>query len=351
MKAKLSAWRHSFDGAQRLTLDVAKRFAAPFTGPDGDLAFLSCWNSSSRSLVVTAFCAAWWMCGASRAAATEASNPTPVSVEDLIPRVVARAKSDAAAAPRYDFTRTKTTTTYRASDEIVSREERVYKTTTRAGKWHSHLVSLNGMPAPTRAVSSPERSDAKPRAKNGKEERDRTGGGDSILSQIGDDVVKRFEFTLVGQETLNGRATWMIGVHPRKNIRIRTTEEEVMARLAGTVWVDQADDEVVKAHIQLQEPLRIGWGGMLGALREFRLDVDRQRMEDGGWINGSTDLWIHFRQLLVAKRIRLQETISDVRSLAPVPLAATLPVDTNGPNALVPGKRTEATPHVPTELR
>lgn len=245
-----------------------------------------------------------------------ANSLTTIPVDELLRKVIDRANLSRKAPPQYEFTRIKTTTQYDSDNEVETEEQRVYRVALKDGRLRSQLIKKNGDPLPPRPVKA-EAAEPRPRAKSGGH--DRRSPNDSLLSQINDDMVKRFIFTIVDRETIRGRPTLVIDVKPRKDLKARTTEEEVMARLVGKVWIDEAEHEVVQAHVNLQETLKIGWAGMLGALREFRFSVQRSRLDNGGWVNSKTDLWLNFRQLFSTKRISLSEVVTDVTPLPPPP--------------------------------
>ena len=250
------------------------------------------------------------------------ANAHAETAESLITDVIRKARAARKAPPTYEFTRTKVSTFYKSETEVASEEKKIYRSALVNGKFRSRLLSINDQPPPPRAPR-PEPSDDKEKDKEKQSEKakakpERNAAADSILGQISDDAVHRFDYKILSHETHEGRGTFLIEVKPRKGLKTRTIEEEVMAELAGKVWVDQEEHEILKAELALQNSVRIGWGGILGALREFKLSVVRSRHPNGEWINASSEVWIHYRQLFTSKRIRLKETVSDVQPL-PLP--------------------------------
>ncbi|HKX63553.1 MAG TPA: hypothetical protein VJS65_16975 [Verrucomicrobiae bacterium] len=244
-----------------------------------------------------------------------AAVPAPVSAEgdvkDILARVVERAGARRQAAGRYEFTRTKATTFYKSTTEVESHDEKIYRATVDGKRTRARLISWNG-----RAITN--RAEAARASGNARARGDRTSGGDSVLKQLNDDVLKRFDFALEGKETVGGRLAWIVSVRARPGAPLRTIEDEVMARMAGKVWVDTTEYEVAKVEMRLLRSVKIGWGGMLGALRDFQMLVERTRIAEIGWVNARTDLRIDFRALLQSKRIRFNETITNVVALPPV---------------------------------
>lgn len=241
-----------------------------------------------------------------------ARNATESSADELMQRVLKRARAARKAPPTFEFTRTKTTIHYNSSKEESSREERVYKAVWQNGRLRSRLNSVNGT-APAAKPETP--AEAVSRSRQDPIAADRRGGGDSVLAQLKDETIQRFKFTHLGQETLSGRPALIVGIEPRKELKPSSIEEQVMAGVGGKIWVDEADEEIVKVDVGLERTVKIGLGGVLGALREMKLDLDRQRRPDGHWINARTEVWLHFRQLFFAKRIRHIETVGELKPI------------------------------------
>jgi hypothetical protein len=57
--------------------------------------------------------------------------------------------------------------------------------------------------------------------------------------------------------------------------------ERSQNRMAGKVWIDEADADTARIEVGLVEPLSLGWFGWLGSLNRCEISLERQRMPDG----------------------------------------------------------------------
>jgi hypothetical protein len=55
------------------------------------------------------------------------------------------------------------------------------------------------------------------------------------------------------------------------------------------------------------------WGGVLGALKRFDYNLERERLKDGFWFNRVSSGDFEMRKLFFGKRFRTQSEWNDVR--------------------------------------
>lgn len=98
-------------------------------------------------------------------------------------------------------------------------------------------------------------------------------------------VLDRFNFKVEGRDTFQNRAVLILSFHPKTNRDPeKTITDKVLNRLAGTLWVDEADAEVAKLKVNLTEDLSLGWFGAVGSLKQFDLELQRERLPEGVWV-------------------------------------------------------------------
>lgn len=116
------------------------------------------------------------------------------------------------------------------------------------------------------------------------------------------ELLRRYEFTVVKRELLNGRSTLVLTFSPRDPpAPIRKLQDYLLNRTMGTIWVDEAEYELAKAVITLAEPVSFG---ILGAVHAFSFSFQRGRAEDGSWLNLWTDTTVKARKFLRPIRTR-----------------------------------------------
>jgi len=92
--------------------------------------------------------------------------------------------------------------------------------------------------------------------------------------------------------------------------------ERSQNRMAGKVWIDEADADTARIEVGLVEPLSLGWFGWLGSLNRCEMSLERQRMPDGVWINTKQSLLIQCRKLTAKLRFRTTEVGSGFQKVA-----------------------------------
>jgi len=114
-------------------------------------------------------------------------------------------------------------------------------------------------------------------------------------------IIARFDFTLIGEEVVDGRQAYIIEFVPRKNIPVRQLMDPFINRATGTIWVDQEDYAVSKAKFHLISPLKAAYG-LAGQINDFSGTISRLRTPEGYWhVRAMT--WHLDERLLAVRRI------------------------------------------------
>jgi hypothetical protein len=90
--------------------------------------------------------------------------------------------------------------------------------------------------------------------------------------------------------------------------------ERFINRMAGTIWVDEADFTVARASLYLTEKVNVG-AGVLGSVSAFECWFERRKTEDGLWYPRRADWRLECREFLVNKIIEQRETWDEVRKM------------------------------------
>jgi hypothetical protein len=130
---------------------------------------------------------------------------------------------------------------------------------------------------------------------------------------LNEDLVNRFEFTIVGRESLNGRPALVVDFVPAsKNLPERNLKERFINKAAGRIWIDAADYSLVKADIHLTQQVNVGWG-LIGAVWKFHYGFERERTPDGLWFPSEVDWHLEGREVIINRTVDYHETTSDVQ--------------------------------------
>lgn len=113
---------------------------------------------------------------------------------------------------------------------------------------------------------------------------------------IGRDLLERFEYRLLGCEAVCGRPTYLLSFEPGTPPQGGKIADRILGGLRGRLWVDAGEFEPVRIEARLDTPVSIG--GFLAVLDEFRMDVERQRLPSGVWVDQRVDTHVGGRKLV-----------------------------------------------------
>ncbi len=222
------------------------------------------------------------------------------STETLIQGIAARAQDDARLEKEleasYRFTHTRTREEFNLKGKSKKREfeQEVHDPTVpeakRTGSSHGSAKRVSPDEAPDRAY---ERKDV-------------------IITE---DLLRRFEFTPLGRETVDGMPLLKVSFRPvSSGPPTKGLLERFISRVAGTVWLDEKDFTVVRASFYLTEKINVG-AGVLGSVSSFDCWVERLKTAEGIWYTHEVDWHLTCREFLVNKIIEQREGWDDVRKV------------------------------------
>jgi hypothetical protein len=116
-------------------------------------------------------------------------------------------------------------------------------------------------------------------------------------------VMERFDFRSVAREDVNGRTALALDFAPRPGKR-DLDSDNVLRRLSGRIWVDEAEREVVKAHLRSTGAVKFALG-IGGALSTFDAVMEFRKLEDGVWLPRESRVEFSGRKLFKSFRTRL----------------------------------------------
>jgi hypothetical protein len=95
-------------------------------------------------------------------------------------------------------------------------------------------------------------------------------------------VIERFDFRAVAREEVDARVAIVLDFVPRPGTR-ELEGDRLFRSLAGRIWIDEAECEVVRAEIRSTKPIRpvLGLGARISAL-ELRLAF--RKLDDAVWL-------------------------------------------------------------------
>jgi len=246
------------------------------------------------------------------AAAPADTKPLP-AMDYLIQQVVAHAvkdedNNDNLFAMNYEYTRTRTWEYRNGSGTLTSREQkssvenkpqRIANRTARTG------VANRPVPAPV-AAKDDSGSDTNSSIK---------GKAFKVKDYSIPNLVKRFQFTLVGRETINGRPSLVVDFKPASNnLPVNQFADNFINKAAGRVWIDEEDYAIAQAQVRLTKQVNV-LGGLVGAVQKFNCDFTRARTPEGYWFARSMNWHLEGREVLINRIVDYHEQKLDEQKI------------------------------------
>lgn len=240
-------------------------------------------------------------------------EPLPDGYE-VIQRVLARAQSLAKAesAPQYTYSKELLLEELDGRDQPAKSELRLYEGRWVRGVPLDRLVEIRGRQLTEAEFrKEAEREERLRRRLAGVDFRKKAAEREAWVTQ---QLLARYQFEVQQRLLVDERSTLVVSFRPKsERLPQKTLADKLLNRLAGTVWVDEADADVPKFTVHLVEPVSFGWFGILGAVTQCEGMSERQRMPSGVWVPTRQSLLVKGRLAFRPLRYRLTETISGYR--------------------------------------
>jgi hypothetical protein len=267
---------------------------------------------------------------AAHPAPTSASTPSPTSpappvveppvdVPALLQRLVTRshAVADATNLPVCRFKKITLINTLASDGTLKQSKEKLYEVTVLRGMTHNRLLAVNGRDLDSTESEALSAKERRWRETYSASRADPSTGAERMDHVVNEQLVARFDFTAVGRDRIRNRPCTILEFKPKSG---ELPEERLVDRVLnlfrGRVWIDDAEDEIVRAEATTVGAMRV-WGGLLGSLEKFELHLDRERSDIGVWFNRHAEISIRARKLFSSFGMLVREVGSDLRPIEP----------------------------------
>lgn len=195
---------------------------------------------------------------------------------------------------------------------VKETETRNYEVTPIGEEFVERLMSVNG-----KELSASEREKEDKRVqkeveeiikrrekKEQKEERARA-KGEKDKNEDDDVEIKDFlrisEITSVRREVFRGHEVIAFDFEPRKGFKPKTRGEDIVNKLAGTIWVDETARQVARLEARLTDSYKIAGGVLASIGASTAFSFDQEKIDDEVWLPSSMEANVSARVLLLAK--------------------------------------------------
>jgi len=254
------------------------------------------------------------MAGSVVAQDRQAMPPAP----EIINKAVERAKWVEAQKfeSQYAYTRLTVTEKLDSDGSVKERRERVYHVIPIDGVPYSRLIQKDGKPLSPAELEKEQQRERGVREKLAQHQHQEPDDDDDEIA-FNEELVSRYHFETVGQETINGRSAYALTFKPKGNdLPERRRIDRLLNKLAGKIWIDQQEYEIAKVEASLLEGVKM-WGGVLASIRRFDLRFEQTRVDEGVWLQSRFSGHIDGRYLFNSLRVNSAEQWSNFRKVAP----------------------------------
>jgi outer membrane lipoprotein-sorting protein len=228
----------------------------------------------------------------------EPPSDAALNVVELMREVGRNQKEDDERVSQYTYTRKQTEREINDKGEVKKETIKVYEVypVANAGEVEK-LVSENGAPlAPERAAKEEkrvaeeiEKLEREREKRKEKKERERAEAAKRGRAQDEDDPgLSTFllvcEFVSPRRERFRDRDAIVFDFRARPGYKPHSSMEAIVSKLAGVVWIDPADKQIMRLEARLVEGYKVA-GGLVASLRSgSAMTFEQTRLADGVWL-------------------------------------------------------------------
>lgn len=149
--------------------------------------------------------------------------------------------------------------------ETKSTETKTWDITVLYGEPYSRLIQKDDKPLSEKEEKKEEEkqekflekrkneSDGDRQKRQAKEKKEREEGRAFLR-----DVENAYDFRIVGEETVDGRDTWILEATPRNNFHPTQPHADILPKIKGKVWIDKQEYNWVKAEAETTDTISFG---------------------------------------------------------------------------------------------
>ena len=229
----------------------------------------------------------------------------------MIRRVLERSLALAAVtnAPAWSYDKAQVLLKLGKNDKVEERTEKFYQVRIIQGIPFQRLVKVEGRELTEAQVKKEDQHDAAFQKRlAGRDPKKAVRGRESFITT---NIVNRFQFNSLRRELIHGHQTVVVSFEAKPGNDRGNIQERMLNSLAGTLWVDEEKADVARLEVHLTKGFSLGFLGILGAIKECRMDLVSGPMPDGTWLPEKTTLSMSARMVLSDVRFIMEETSSN----------------------------------------
>ena len=205
---------------------------------------------------------------------------------DIIRRSVERDAYNFERFKNYTFLERVEERRYGRAGNLASKEVQTYEFMVLSGRPYGKLVERDDKPLPAKEARKEQERLDKESAKRqresasdkAKEDQDRAEQRRYLR-----EVPEAFNLTLEGADQVGGRPVWIVRAQPKPGYKPKLRRAEMLTKLRGKIWVDQADYQWVKAEVEVTYPISFALA-LVRLAPGSVLNFDQVRVNEEVWL-------------------------------------------------------------------
>ncbi len=195
-----------------------------------------------------------------------ASSSAPTAASSLIEKSVAVNNRDWKAQDDYSFTECDAKSKMDSDGQVKPQGSKTFDVVMIDGSLYRRLVAVNNEPvSPGQQTEEQDKLNREIAHRKSESERDRKARIDKYQSQRAEEhllmqqMVTAFDFTLLGEENVNGVACYRLKATPKLDYNPPVEKARVLKGMRGVMWIDKQQYHWVKVEAEVTEPVSFGF--------------------------------------------------------------------------------------------
>lgn len=241
---------------------------------------------------------------------------TTLTADDVIQKAVTRAQLDQTGSmPDFKYRKLTLTEQLDNAGKVKERREKVFEVSYRDGQSHATLLAVNGHPPTDEDLKQQSDNEMNAGKLLGQTKPVKGDNRDNFLTP---ELAARFDFKVLGQTNINGRAAYEISFAPKTPAPpVHRMVDRLLNQISGTLWIDAQEFEVARADVYLRSEVNL-LGGIVGSLKKLTYTLERTRVAEGVWFSTLSSGDFQGRKLLDATHVKTRSQSINFRRMAMV---------------------------------
>jgi hypothetical protein len=238
--------------------------------------------------------------------------PLP-SGSNLLQRLMDRFATQARATntPAWTYDKRQTTEKLDSDAKVKESTTKLYHMRFTQGVPVSQLFKIEGRDLSPAELKKEEQHDmAFEKEISGRDPKKAVKQRESLVTK---DLLDRFDFKTLRREPVQGHLTVVITFEGKPRKDEGSIPDRLISRMAGTLWIDETTTDIARMEIHLTKDLSIGIMGVLGAIKDCKMDIIFKPMTDGSWLPETSHIALSYRVFLSTTRIQIEETSTNYK--------------------------------------